>query len=308
MAGGGEMIPAVESYLAARRAAGFKLLNADYLLRSFACFAVKRGEMHVCAQTAIDWAGEAATVAQRDARLKTVCRFARYVRMEDQNHELPPARHFGYRKTRRVPFIYTGADIERLINTALQSGPRGTLQPQTYATLIALLLATGMRISEALNLRLIDMTPEGLLIRKSKFQKTRLVPLHETAVEGLQRYLALRRQACSGDDHVFIDDDGRALRYTVTYWMFQKLLKIAGIGTSHNGHRPRLHELRHTFAVRALEASLEGRDRVGRHMLALATYMGHVNINATYWYLEATPELLRDIAVAAEGFLTGEQK
>ena len=99
------MMPAVESYLAARRAAGFKLLNADYLLRSFASFAVKRGEMHVCAQTAIDWAGEAASVAQRDARLKTVCRFARYVRMEDQNHELPPARHFGYRKTRRVLYV-----------------------------------------------------------------------------------------------------------------------------------------------------------------------------------------------------------
>jgi integrase len=90
--------------------------------------------------------------------------------------------------------------------------------------------------------------------------------------------------------------------------MFRKLLKIAGIETTHNGHRPRLHELRHSFAVRALEGSPEGRDCVGRHMLALATYMGHVNINATYWYLEATPELLRDIAVAAEGFLTGEQK
>lgn len=301
-------MPAVESCFAARRAAGFKLLNADYLLRSFACFAVKRGEIHIRAQTAIDWAGEPASVAQRDARLKTVCRFARYELMEDQNHELPPVRHFGYRNTHRVPFIYTRADIERLINTALQSGPRGTLQPQTYATLIALLLATGMRISEALNLRLADMTPEGLLIRKSKFQRTRLVPLHETAAEGLQRYLALRRQVCSGDDHVFIGDDGRALRYTVIYWTFQKLLNIAGIGTSHNGHRPRLHELRHTFAVRALEASPEGRDRAGRHMLALATYMGHVNINATYWYLQATPELLRDIAVAAEGFLTGEQK
>ena len=124
----------------------------------------------------------------------------------------------------------------------------------------------------------------------------------------MQRYLTLRRRPRPGDDHVFVDDDGRPLRYTVAYWMFQKLLKIAGIGTTHNGHRPRLHELRHTFAVRALEASPEGRDRVGRHMLALATYMGHVNINATYWYLEATPELLHDIAVAAEGFLTGEQK
>lgn len=302
------MIAAVESYLAVRRAAGFKLLNVEYLLRSFAHFAIERGEIHVRAQTAIDWAGEAASVAQRDARLRTVCRFAQYLRTEDQSHELPPARYFGYRKTRRTPLIYSRADIDCLLSAALQMGPCGTLRPQTYATLIALLSATGMRISEALNLRFADLTAEGLLIRKSKFQKTRLIPLHETAAEGLQRYLTLRRRASPGDNHVFIDNDGRPLRYTVTYWMYQKLLKIAGIGASHNGHRPRLHELRHTFAVRALEASPEGRDRVGQHMLALATYLGHANIDATYWYLEATPELLSDIAFAAERFLTGEQK
>jgi integrase/recombinase XerD len=302
------MMPAVDSYLAARRAAGFKLLSADYLLRSFARFADNRGETHVRAQTAIDWAAEAASVAQRDARLRTVCRFAQYVYAEDRNHELPPARYFGYRKTRRVPYIYSRADVERLINAALQLGPASALQPRTYAALIALLSATGLRISEALNLRIADITPEGLVIRKSKFQKTRLVPLHETAAEGLRKYLTLRRRAHPCVDHAFVDDDGLPLRYTVAYWMFRKLLKTAGIGPTHNSHRPRLHELRHSFAVRALEASPEGRDRVGRHMLALATYLGHVNINATYWYLEATPELLRDVAVAAEGFLTGVQK
>jgi integrase/recombinase XerD len=302
------MMPAVESYLAARRAAGFKLSNADYLLHSFARFAVNRGEMHVRVQTAIDWAAEAASVAQRDTRLKTVCRFARYLSIEDQDHEVPPARYFAYRKTRRPPYIYTRTDIERLIDAALKLGPSSALRPHTYAALIALLSATGLRVSEALSLRFADITPEGLVIRKSKFQKTRLVPLHDTATEGLYKYLTLRRQARPGDDHVFVDDDGCPLRYTVTYWMFQKLLKIAGIGTTRNGHRPRLHELRHTFAVRALEVSPEGRDRVGQHMLALATYLGHANINATYWYLEATPELLRDIAVAAEDFLAGEQK
>lgn len=302
------MIAAVESYLAVRRAAGFKLLNTEYLLRSFARFAVKHGESHVRAQTAIDWAGEAESVAQRDARLRTVCRFAQYLRTEDQSHELPPARYFGYRKTRRIPFIYSRADIDRLISSALQLGPSGTLRPQTYATLIALLATTGMRISEALNLQFADLTPDGLVIRKSKFQKTRLVPLHETAAAGLQRYLTLRRQANLGDNHVFIDDNGRRLRYTVTYSMYQKLLEIAGICSSHNGHRPRLHEFRHTFAVRALEGSPEGRGRVGQHMLALATYLGHANIYATYWYLETTPELLSDIATAAETFLTGEQK
>lgn len=302
------MMPAMESYLAVRRAAGFKLSNADYLLRSFARFATQRGDLHIRAQTAIDWASETASVAQRDARLKTVCRFARYLRAEDQQHELPPAGYFGYRKMRRVPFIYSRAEIARLVNAALQSGPPGALRPQAYAALIALLSATGLRVSEALGLRFADITPEGLLIRKSKFQKTRLVPLHETAAEGLRRYLTLRRQAHPGDDHAFADDDGRSLTYPATYCTFQKLLKIAGIGATHNGHSPRLHELRHSFAVRALEVSPDGRDRVGQHMLALATYLGHVNINATYWYLEASPELLRDIAVAGEGFLTGEQK
>jgi integrase/recombinase XerD len=302
------MMPAVESYIAARHAAGSKLLNADYLLRSFARFAVNRGETHVHAQTAIDWAAEAASVAQRDARLKTVCRFARYLHIEDQDHEVPPARYFAYRKTRRVPYIYSCTDVERLIDAALKLGPAGALKPHTYAALIALLSATGLRVSEALDLRIAGVTPDGLVIRKSKFQKTRLVPLHDTTAAGLQKYLTLRRQVRSCDDHAFVDDDGHPLRYTVAYWMFQKLLKIAGIGHTHNGHRPRIHELRHSFAVHVLEASPEGRDRVGQHMLALATYLGHVNIKSTYWYLEATPELLRDIAVAAEGFLTGDQK
>ncbi|MCX4152292.1 MULTISPECIES: tyrosine-type recombinase/integrase [Paraburkholderia] len=302
------MMPAVESYIAARHAAGFKLLNADYLLRSFARFAVDRGETHVHAQTAIDWAAAAASVAQRDARLKTVCRFARYLHIEDQDHEVPPARYFAYRKTRRVPYIYSCTDIECLIDAALKLGPASALKPQTYAALIALLSATGLRVSEALDLRIADVTPDGLVIRKSKFQKTRLVPLHDTTAAGLQKYLTLRRRVRSCDDHAFVDDDGRPLRYTVAYKVFQKLLKIAGISHAPNGRRPRIHELRHSFAVHVLEASPEGRDRVGQHMLALATYLGHVNIKSTYWYLEATPELLRDIAVAAERFLTGDQK
>ncbi|WP_207004478.1 tyrosine-type recombinase/integrase [Trinickia mobilis] len=224
------MMPAVESYLAARRAAGFKLSNAEYLLRSFARFAVNRGEMHVRAQTAIDWAAEAASVAQRDARLRTVCRFARYLSIEDQNHELPPVRYFACRKTRRTPYIYTRTDIERLIDAALKLGPSNALQPHTYAALIALLSATGLRVSEALNLRFADITPDALVIRKSKFQKSRLVPLHDTATKGLHKYLTLRRLAHPDDDHAFVDDDGHPLRYTIVYWMFRKLLKFAGIG------------------------------------------------------------------------------
>lgn len=300
------MIDAVENYLALRHAAGFELENAEYLLHSFVRFAVGRGETHVRVSTAIDWSSQTRSLAQRDARLKTICRFARYLRAEDNRHELPPSGYFGYRKTRRVPRIYSSIEIRRLMGAALQLSPPERLEAQTYATLIGLLAATGLRVSEALALQFSDVTPNGLLIRRTKFQKSRLVPLHDTAAVALDRYLSFRRRARSKVEHLFICDHGRPLTYPKVYQMVQKLMKAAGLLPA-SGRRPRLHELRHTFAVRALEASPTGRQRIGQHMLALATYLGHVNIDATYWYLETTPELLRDIAVTGEVFFYGGQ-
>ena len=162
----------------------------------------------------------------------------------------------------------------------------------------------GFDLSEALHLLVSDITPDGLLVRRTKFQKTRLVPLHETAVTGLAHYLMHRQEARRGGDHVFASDEGKPLVYWKLHKIFRTLLKSAGIEPS-NGRWPRIPELRHTFAVRALEASPTGRQRIGQHMLALATYLGHVNINATYWYLETTPELLLEIAVVAEDFVQG---
>ena len=117
------MTRAVKSYLAARHAAGFELKNAYYLLHSFARFAAARRETHIRTATAIDWASRTVSVAQRDARLKAVCRFARYMCAEDSRHETPPARHFGYHKRRPVPHIYSREEINRLLDAALQLGP-----------------------------------------------------------------------------------------------------------------------------------------------------------------------------------------
>ncbi len=224
--------------------------------------------------------------------------------LEDPRHELPPPNHFGHSKTRRVPRIYTAAEIDRLILAATQLSAGDALRPQTYATLISLLAATGLRISEALHLRYGDVTPDGLLIRKTKFQKSRLVPLHETAVAGLGgtwRSVApctSPRTTCSS-----------TTRSATRVWdrvpsLWQGWLQSAGIAPL-RGHRPRLHELRHTFALRALQATPAGRQRIGQHMLALTTYLGHVSIDSTYWYLESTPELLADIAAAGEAYLGG---
>jgi integrase/recombinase XerD len=299
------MKDAVAAYLTLRRAAGFEMANAEYLLGSFARFVAERNETHVHRQTAIDWAAQGASLARRDERMKTVCRFIRHVRSEDDRHELPSANYFGYRKTRRMPYIYSSNEIGRLLEAASRLGPRGTMRAKTYATLIALLASTGLRISEALGLRFADITDDGLLIRATKFGKTRLVPLHETAVAGLQHYLMRRRQLGSGDDHVFVGVRGRPLPYSAVRCTFKTLLQAADLWPAPGRHRPRLHDMRHAFAVRALLTSPAGRPRTGQHMVALATYLGHVNIYATYWYLEATADLLSDIAGAGETFMAG---
>ncbi len=299
------MMDAINHYLTVRRAGGFILSNDEILLRSYASFAAQRYERHVSASTAIDWANLGPTIAQRDARLQTVCRFARFIRFEDNAHQLPPVRHFSHPKLRRTPYIYSDAELARLIQAARELSPKDTLRPRTYATLIALLAVTGLRISEALNLRFSEITTEGLVINKTKFNKSRLVPLHDSATLGLDCYLGYRGRLDACDDHVFVDDDGEALSYGVVYRTFQKLLNAAQLSSPSDQSRPRLHDLRHRFAVRALQASPQNCVSVSQHMLALSTYLGHVNIDATYWYLEATPELLRDICSTCETFYTG---
>jgi integrase/recombinase XerD len=306
MAGGELMINAVNTYLSMRRTAGYVLSNTEYLLRSYANFAADCQETHIRMATAIHWASKAKSIEQRHTRYETVRRFSEYVCLEDSQHEWLPANHFGYRKIRRVPRIYSPHEIQRLVLTASQLESLDSLTPHTYVTLISLLAATGMRISEALGLLISDITPKGLLIRKTKFQKTRLVPLHATAFAGIRRYLTRRKKVNFVDEHLFLSRKGHPLRYPEAHEMFRKLLKLANLQPL-NGRLPRLHELRHTFAVRALESSPAGRKRIGQHMLALATYLGHVNINATYWYLESTPVLLRDIATESENFMCGGQ-
>jgi len=245
------MIAAVETYLAVRRAAGFTLSNTEYLLRSFAGFATDQKQTHIRTATAIDWASQAGSVEQRHTRYQTICRFAEYLRVEDSRHELPPPNHFGYRKTRRVPRIYSRDEIAGLILAATRLPSSDSLRPRTYAALISLLAATGLRVSEALNLLVSDITPDGLLIRRTKFQKTRLVPLHETAVTGLGNYLTRRQEMRRGGDHVFVSNEGQPLVYWKVRSLFRTLLKSAGLKPS-GGRWPRIHELRHYAEFRTM--------------------------------------------------------
>ena len=282
---------AVESYLRVRRTCGFELKSAGRLLQSFAIFSETRGKCHVCAQTAIEWAGLARSVHQRARRLGHVIRFTRYIRAEDQSHELPPT-VFGSEKRRRpTPYIFSQENIQRLVQAASQSGYR-SLRRQTYSTLFALLACTGLRVSEAIRLRFDDITPDGLMIRSSKFRKSRLVPLHETARAGIELYLERRRPYAPFDDHVFVSLRRKPLLLVDVETAFQAAVDKIGLPRGPGLPRPTPHSLRHTFAVRALEACPDGRNHITKHMLALSTYLGHINPTSTYWYLTAVPELM----------------
>ena len=238
----------VDTYLALRRASGFSLKNQGSLLRTFARFSDAKDKHYVCSETAIEWAGSVSSVFQRARRLDEVIRFARYMHAEDPRHEIPPA-VFGWETRRRpVPFIFSKDDIRSIVQTASQLGPP-SLRRYTYSTLFALLSCTGLRISEAVRLRLGDITADGLVIRCSKFRKSRLVPLHETTRAALEVYLERRRPYAPFDDHLFVSLRRRPLLIQDAQCAFHTVVEKIGLPCGPELPRPTLHSLRHTFAV-----------------------------------------------------------
>jgi integrase/recombinase XerD len=297
---------AVRSYVAIRRAAGFAFRSEGVLLKSFGAFSDTKGESYVRAPLAIEWAGWARSIPQRARRLGIVMRFARYLRAEDAGHEVPPAVFGAEKRSRPTPYILSQDQIRELVEAASRSGAR-TLRRETYRTLFALLASTGLRVSEALHLRLEDITPDGLVIRCSKFRKSRLVPLHDTARAGLERYLKKRCAYAPGETHVFVSLRRKPLLLNDVEVAFQTAARACGLPDRPARARPTPHSLRHAFAVRALETCPDGRDAITQHMLALSTYLGHAKVADTYWYLEAVPELMTDIADRCERFVMGER-
>jgi integrase len=294
----------LDEYVALRKATGFKFSNPEAHLRSFVTYAEARGDRRIKSSTAIAWASQSKTQRQRYRRLRTVARFAEHLRAEDRGHELPPARLFASTASRPVPRILTQEEIALIVSSALELGHERSNLGLTYSTLFGLIATTGMRLSEALSLRISDVSEEGLMIRKSKFGRSRLLPLHATTLSALKSYL--RKRGRVHDTNVlFLSSRNKPFVAHSALMMFRRLCHRVGIKKDAFGKRARIHDLRHTFAVRALERCPVGRDHVERHMVALTTYLGHARIESTYWYLEATPRLMRDIAAACEAVVGG---
>jgi len=285
---------------------GFKFRIQSILLRGFVTFAEKRGDGYIKSARALEWAALAPSPAQRRNRLLTVRRFAMAMHAEHARHQVPAGDALGTEVFKRCPpYIYKAEEIALLIQAAATLEPPGTMKPLMYSTLLGLLAATGMRVSEALALQADDVTTDGLLVRRTKFQKSRLLPLHATTHRELDRYLVARNGRVANTCALFVSTAGERLSYDTVRGVFLRLLKRARLVGAHAGRNPRIHDLRHTFAIRSLEQCAHNRTAVARHLVALSTYLGHAHVTDTYWYLQATPVLLRQIAEASEALLGG---
>jgi integrase len=294
-------------YVELHRAVGFRFHTQHQLLSSFAAFADAHGDEFVRIERALDWASRSSSPPQRRNRLLEVRRFALAMRPEDARHEVPAADALGrasYR--RRIAHIYTADEITRLTRATANLGPAGSIRPLMYATLFGLVAATGMRISEALAMKLDDVTADGLIVRQTKFHKSRLVPLHPTTQQALDVYIDVRGQLGVLDGSLFISLLGKRLAYVTVDAVFLRLARSIGLRGEPGQRGARIHDMRHTFAVRSLEQCGHDDNTVARHLAALSTYLGHVHATSTYWYLQATPALMEQIANAGEALHQGD--
>lgn len=296
------------AYVDLKRTAGFVFKDQAILLRSFVAFATTRGDTVVRTATVLEWAAIAPSPQQRRKRLLTVRRFALAMHAENFAYEVPAADAIGRaRFERRTPYIYTHDEITKLVQAAAKLQPQGSIKPVMYATLFGLLAATGLRVSEALSLRCEDITDDGMIIRKTKFKKNRLVPLHETTRKAIDAYLATRRRHNVLNDSLFVSLSGHTLSYRAIGYTFRKLISSIELRRNPSQPIPHIHDLRHTFAVRSLEQCGHDRNDIARHIVALSTYLGHTGVTNTYWYLQATPILMQQIAESAEAIYQGDR-
>jgi len=297
----------LDRYLEIRRALGFKLDCTEYYLRRFVRLANERGDTHIIHQTATDWAAQAATPRQRNKCMTMVIGLARFLHAEDSRHQIPTRDGDYPTPPRPAPYIFSLEEIQRLGEAAQRIGRPGSLRRLTFTTLYNLLAVTGLRISEALSLKIDEFTPDGLIIRETKFRKSRLVPMHATTAAAMSKYLERRRHAPSNHERFFVSSRRKPLCYATVIRMFRRLCVEAGIRGAPPLPRPRLHDLRHSVAVRMLAACQNNSSQVTPHILALSTYLGHSSLQGTYWYLHSSPPLMLGTAEASEAWFSGEK-
>ena len=296
------MHTALQEYLSMRRRLGFALRGPGSTLRRFVEFMDERGALFITTELALEWAQlpAGAQLATWSARLGMVRQFARHRKVADPRTEIPPDGLLPYRYRRQRPYIYSDTEISALLRAAGRLTSATGMRALTHQTLFGLIAATGLRVGEAVGLDDSDVDfKESLLhIRRTKFGKSRLVPIHTSACRALRKYANRRDRILKGLGRpaFFVSDRGTRVTQCAARYNFAKISRQVGLREPVPGHGhgrgPRLHDMRHRFAAcTLLDWYRRGLD-VERRLPFLSTYLGHVHVNETYWYLEAVPELL----------------
>ena len=306
------MVSLVADYLAERRCLGFDLGIAGQQVTAFARFVDGTGHTGpLTTKVVLDWVQGQARHAKPFSwarRLEVLRPFARYLVRLDPATAFPEAAIFGRAHRRLAPHIYTDHEINALLAAARGLSPCGGLRPATYETILGLIAATGLRISEALHLRGDDVDlDQGLLtVRKTKFRKSRHVALHASGVGALRRYMAIRLRCgeAGADSPLFLSSAGKPLPSRTVHNVFRRLCVSLG-WTARGGHAVvRIHDLRHTFICRRVQLWHQHGADIDNAMAALSTYVGHAKVSDTYWYLTGVPDLMAIAGTRFERFAT----
>ena len=287
-----------QEYLSLRRSLGFKLIDTEYMLRWFLAFMQHEHETHIKTETVLRWVHSSETVSlpTRSSRFTVIRKFAQYAHALDAKHEVPPYRLCMHRTERRNPHIYSDSEVLQLLKACLALRPGKGLCRYTYYTILGLLMVTGMRISEATSLRRNDVDlPAGIItIREAKFNKMRCIPVHKSTIQVLTGYACRRDEIYPNAESsaFFLSDSGAALTSAVLRTMFLCLSHRIGFRKPTDRNGPRIHDFRHTFAVKTVMKWYRSGSNVERNMPLLSTYLGHVKPSGTYWYLSSVPELV----------------
>ena len=289
---------AVQDYVALRRALGFKLHKVEVGLLDFVSFLERRGISHITTARALHWATQPSHVqpAVWAQRLGFVRGFARHWSAIDPRTEIPPCSLLPYRPLRARPYLYSDEEIRQLLQAAKSLASRHPPRPWTYYGLLGTLVVTGLRLGEVLNLRTADIDwSEGVFtIRGTKFGKSRLVPLHPSTCKALAAYAKRRDRlvAARAEAYFFVNQNGNRLDKGEVHRTFYALSRKVGLRTPSASHGPRLHDIRHRFATETLIQWYRSGQDPERRLPLLSTYLGHVHVADTYWYLTACPELM----------------
>ena len=295
---------AVHEYLSMRRNLGFKLRSAGKGLLDFATFMEQHRASYITQALALAWAQQPMNVQPSywAQRLGFVRGFAQYRSASDPRTQVPPSGLLPFQPKRARPYLYSNDEIKSLLHAALNMPHHfqsGALLPRVYYCLFGLLCVSGLRLGEARNLELRDVDLEAavLTVRNAKFGKTRLVPLHASTCKVLEDYMA-RRQRHWADrpvsSYLFVSSRGNRLDGGQIHRAFYVLSRQIGLRGASDSHGPRLHDMRHRFATNTLVTWYRSLQDPERLLPVLSAYLGHVHVADTQWYLEGSPELMRE--------------